>query len=113
MKTLTLEKFKQAGQTRVEAGGHVFILQRPTLAEIYVGGGQRISIDFVAAHVVGWENVKESDLIAGGDPEPLAFDGALCAAWLEDRFDLWTPLTEALVASFKQHEEAQAARGKP
>lgn len=113
MKTLSLEKYKSAGQTRVEAGGHLFVLQRPALAEIYLGGGQRADINFVAAHIVGWEKVNESDLVPGGDPEPLAFDSALCAAWLADRADLWAPLTEALIGSFKQYEEAQAARGKP
>lgn len=112
MKPLSLEKYKQAGQTRVEAGGFSFTVQRPTLAEVYALAGGKVSIEFIVAHIVGWEGVKESDLIAGGDPEPLVFDGALCAAWMADRADLWQPLSDAVLKSFTSYAEAQAARGK-
>ena len=113
MKRLTLERYKKSGQTRVEAGGFTFVVQRPTQAEVYAAGDRRIDVDFVARHVVGWEGVHESDLVAGGDPEPIEFDAAVFSAWLADRADLWAPLTDAVVSSFKAHEEAQEARGKP
>lgn len=113
MKTVSVEKYKQAGQTRVPACGFLFVIQRPTIAEVYNAGGAKVSLDFVAKHIVGWESVKESDLLPGGDPEPVSFDSELMAAWLSDRADLWSPLTEAVIESFKAYEEAQAARGKP
>lgn len=113
MKRLTIERYKQSGQTRVEAGGFAFVVQRPTQAEVYAAGDRRIDISFVARHVVGWEGVKESDLIPGGDPEPVAFDQDVFAAWLADRADLWPALTEGVVNSFRAYEEAQETRGKP
>ena len=113
MKRLTLDRYKQSGQTRVEAGGFTFVVQRPTQAEVYASADRRIDIEFVARHVVGWEGVLESDLVPGGDPEPVEFDAAVLAAWLADRADLWAPLTDAVVTSFRAYEEAQEARGKP
>ena len=113
MKTLTLEKYRRAGQTRKEVGGFVFVLQRPTQAEVYGRAERKVDAEFVAQHVADWQNVREIDLLPGGDPEPVAFDVALCAAWLADRADLWPELATALVESFTAYEEAPAALGRP
>lgn len=114
MKTLTLERYRQAGQTRVPVGRFAFTVQRPTPAEVLLArnGKQLIDLPFVAAHVVGWEGVLESDLIPGGDPEPVSFDQALFSAWMEDEPDMWPVLSKALVDGYQAHEEAREARGK-
>ena len=77
MKSITLERYKRAGRSQVAVGRFTFHVQRPTPYEMLRAredGG--FGLDFVAAHVVGWEGVKESDLIPSGDPEPLEFDAA-------------------------------------
>lgn len=114
MKTITADRYRQSGQTRVEVGRFAFTVQRPTPAEVLLArnGKQLIDLPFVAAHVVGWEGVNESDLIPGGDPEPVAYDKALFSAWMEDQPDLWSPLSKALVESYQAYEEAREARGK-
>lgn len=113
MKSITLERYKRAGRSQVAVGRFTFHVQRPTPYEMLRAredGG--FGLDFVAAHVVGWEGVKESDLIPSGDPEPLEFDAALFAAWMEDEPDLWGPISEALKKSYADYEEAREARGK-
>jgi hypothetical protein len=57
----------------------------------------------VLPFVVGWEGVKESDLINGGDPHPVPFDPAVAAAWLEDREDLMWPLTGEVLRTYTDH----------
>lgn len=114
MKTITLDRYLQAGQMQVPVGRFSFTLQRPTPAEVLLcrAGQQRVDLHFVAAHVVGWGNVLESDLIPGGDPEPVSFDQAVFKAWMEDEPDMWPVLSKALAESYKAHEEAREARGK-
>lgn len=114
MKTITADRYRKTGQSRVEVGRFAFTVQRPTPAEVLFSRNGQLSVDlsFVAAHVVGWENVLESDLIPGGDPEPLTFDKALFKAWMEDQPDLWAPLSKTLVTSYEAYEEAREARGK-
>lgn len=114
MKTLTADRYLKSGQTVVEVGRFAFTLQRPTPAEVLLAraGRQAIDLPFVAAHVVGWSGVQESDLVPGGDPEPVAFDAALFKAWMDDEPDLWAPLSKALVDAYQSHEEAREARGK-
>ena len=114
MKQVSLASYRKAGQTRVDVGRFTFTVQRPTPAEVVVGRqGRHIDLAFTAAHIVGWENVLESDLLPGGDPEPAAFAADVFAAWMEDMPDLWAPLAQALSDSYRAYEEALEARGKP
>ena len=53
--------------------------------------------------VVGWEGVKELDLVKGGDPHPLPFDAEACAEWLADRPDLFAEIADAVVKGFEAH----------
>lgn len=101
------DKMRKAREMRVEVGGYVFVVRRPTDVEWYdkiIGTGP-ISrfIDFV----VDWEGVKEADLLNGGDPHPLKFDRQACFEWLSDRADLYGPLIQAINESFDKHTEAR------
>ncbi len=102
------EKMRRARETRVEAGKFTFIVRRPTDMEFATlhgaGPGERI-----LPFVVGWEGVKEMDLINGGDPHPLAFDEDACREWLSDRPDLFTALADAVIASYVAHVESREA----
>lgn len=105
-----VEKMRRARESRVEAGGFTFVIRRPTTLEMIEIQDQprgRAILPFV----IGWEGVKELDLIAGGDPHPLEFDPAVAAEWLTDRADLLGALSAAIfdsyVAHAKRQEEAQ------
>lgn len=99
---------RRARETRVEAGGYTFIVRRPTDLEFAVlhgaGPGER-----VLPFVVGWEGVKEMDLLAGGDPHPLAFDAEACREWLSDRPDLFQAVAKAVIDSYVAHVESREA----
>ena len=110
---LDLSRFHKSRETHVEAGGHVFIIRRPTaldVARLQASGGA-LTIEHAVRFIAGWDKVTELDLIPGGVPEPLDFDNDLCAAWVSDRPDLWEPIIKGVVDAYRRHEEAQETRG--
>lgn len=112
MRQIGVEKYRKAAQTRVEAEGYAFVIQRPSCADVAEITNKRVSLDWAVRFVVGWEGVLESDLLPGGDPEPVAFDAALFCAWVKDRPTLWSPLIDGVIDAYQRYEEAAAARGK-
>jgi hypothetical protein len=101
--SVLVDKIRKARETKVEAGGFAFIVRRPTALEMIEIQNQprgRAILPFV----IGWEGVKEADLIPGGDPHPLAFDADVCREWLTDRLDLLAPVAEAVFAAFAAHD---------
>jgi hypothetical protein len=106
-----VEKLRRAREREVEACGFVFTIRRPTDIE-----AQRLKVGTSLADlvpfVVGWKNVREMDVVPGGDPHPLPFDAAVCAEWLADRPDLLQPLVEAIVAEYRRHLESLGSAEK-
>jgi hypothetical protein len=107
-----LEKLKRAREFKVDAGGYSFTLRRPTDVEwMEIASGQSTA-RAVLPFVIGWDGVKELDLIPGGDPHPLAFDGEVCREWLADRIDLLPALLDAFVKSYEAHLQARGDAAK-
>lgn len=103
--SVLVDKLRKAREVTVEVGGFGFVIRRPTALEMIEIQNQprgRAILPFV----IGWDGVKELDLIPGGDPHPLAFDADVCAEWLTDRLDLLAPVAEAVFAAFAAHESA-------
>lgn len=100
------EKIRKARESNVEAGGFVFTIRRPTDMEMLAFSRSRRMEDLVR-HVVGWDKVREMDLIPGGDPHPLPFDAEACSEWLLDRSDLLAPLVEKILAAYEAHKKKQ------
>lgn len=98
-------KIRKARESAVEVGGYTFTVRRPTDIEMLDLQGEG-SVARLLPFVVGWAGVKELDLVPGGDPHPLPFDGAACAEWLADRPDLLGPLVSEIVASYGRHAAA-------
>jgi len=106
-----VDKLRKAREARVLAGGHTFIVRRPTALELIEIQSQprgRAILPFV----IGWEGVKELDLIPGGDPHPLAFDADVCAEWLTDRLDLLGPVADGIFEECAKHVAALEAERK-
>jgi len=111
VKTVDLSRFQRSRESTVEAGGHVFTLRRPAALDVVrARAAGAIDLDFAFGYVVGW-NLKESDLLPGGDPVEAGFDPALFSAWLRDRPDFWDPLTSAVIDAYNRYEESRADRG--
>jgi hypothetical protein len=113
MKQANLAAYERSRPSQCTAGGYTFSIRRPYVDEVIGGKLAGLGAAEIAARfVIGWEGVKESDLMPGGDPEEVAFDAALFAAWIKDQPDLWPPLTQAIVGAYEAHEKALYEQGK-
>lgn len=97
-------KLRKARELRVEAGGFGFLIRRPTALEMMELQNHPRG-RAILPYVIGWDSVREIDVLPGGDPHPLAFDGDVCAEWLTDRLDLLAPLADAVFAAYQAHEQ--------
>lgn len=99
------EKIRKARERRVEVGGHIFVIRRPTDVEMMGFAKSRQPTDLLR-FVVGWDRVRELDLLPGGDPHPAPFDSDACTEWLSDRADLLSPVVDAVMESYQSHKSA-------
>lgn len=104
----TLLARHKARERDVEVGGHVFTIRRPKPAEMFE---DMTRIEMVRRFVVGW-NLTNMDLVPGGTPDPEPFDSALFVDFVDDEAELWTPLSDAIVAEWKAYLETKAAAVK-
>ncbi len=101
------EKMRKAREVRIEVREHVFIALRPTdldMLEFREGITPRGLMKFV----VGWENVKEIDLVPGGDPHPLAFDHEAMVEWAADDPEIFTSLINGITGAYAEHQQKRA-----
>jgi len=106
-----IDKLKKARELPVPAGGFTFTVRRPTAFEWHEMQGQ-ISARELLKFVVGWDGVKECDIVNGGDPHPVPFDAALCVSWLEDKPETAGEIVSAVVQSYRDHQAKQADAAK-
>lgn len=104
----TLVARQKARERKVIVNGHAYTVRRPKAAEMLED--QR-RIDLAKRFVVDWD-LKQSDLIPGGNPEPEPFDAALFADWLDDDEDLWQPLSQAILDFWTEYRAAREADAK-
>lgn len=97
-----IERLRKARQSEVQIGEFKFTVRRPTDAE--ATGLREVTLhDLVASFVIGWGNVKESDIVPGGNPVPAAFSTSLWAEWSADHPEFWGPIADAVMASYSSH----------
>lgn len=99
------DRIRRARNSTVEVNGRTFHIRRPTdieMAELYKEGDinkHHVARDFV----IGWIDVKESDLLAGSKDDPVEFDREAWELWCDDDMTLWTPIYQAVMESYVQH----------
>ena len=98
------EKIRRSREIRVEAGGKVFIVLRPTTMDMIELQGKSAA-RAILPHIIGWEGVTGLDLYPGGDGAPVGFDADACAEWLSDRVDLLGPIAQAAVDAYDDHRQ--------
>ncbi|MGZ5000622.1 MAG: hypothetical protein ACXV7F_09995 [Methylomonas sp.] len=115
MSQLLIDKLKKSRETNVGTGGYTFTVRRPTDMEaMYLRGSGLKQGDLMEKFVVGWSGVTELDIIPGGTGLEVPFETRLFMEWVADKPNLWADLVDAIVSSYKAHEEAiQTALGKP
>ena len=101
-----IERIRKARQTRVEAEGFVFLCRRPTdLEMIELQASKKVKQgDILDRFVIGWEGVKELDIVSGGDSELVEFSAELFSEWIADRPSLWSPISEVVINVDKAHQ---------
>lgn len=108
-----IERIRRARETVVEASGFEFTVRRPTdLEMLELQGSNPKQGDLLTRFVIGWGKVKELDIVPGGTDAPVPFEAALFAEWIADRPDLWNPITESIVTSYRAHKERLAESAK-
>lgn len=112
MPSALVEKMRRAREQRVEAGGFSFTIRRPTELEMWELRQSERSARGMSRFVIGWDGVREMDLVANGEPHPLPFDAEACAEWLADRPDLFAVLADRILEAYNRHSEEIAAAGK-
>jgi hypothetical protein len=106
------EKIRKARETQVEVDGHKYTIRRPTDAQR--NEWARIKgfspLEMVRKCVIDWD-LLEVDLLAGGSPTPAEFSEDAFAEYVNDKTELWAPLSKAIAevieARLKSIEEAK------
>lgn len=101
-----VEKIRRARERNVDVGGFTFTVRRPTAVQWYRLAAEDARASDLLPYVIGWEGVREIDVVPGGADVPLAFDAALAAEWLADRPDLLIPLSDAIMDAYRAHVAA-------
>lgn len=104
----TLLARQRARERRVEIGGHAYTVRRPRAAEM---ANDMTHFELARRFVCDWD-LKQSDLIPGGGPDPEPFESALWADWLEDEPDLWQPLSAAILELWREYVAAREDAAK-
>jgi len=98
-----IDKIRKARESVVEVDGKKFTIRRPTEAEQVQALADRASrLDLVRRFVVGW-SLQEIDIIPGGDPVDVAFDNELWTEYVNDKAELWDPISSAIKALVDDH----------
>ena len=98
------DKIRKSRESVVPAGEFKFTIRRPTDMDMLEFSRSK-KTEFLLKFVVGWEGVKELDLLPGGDGHPAQFDAEACEEWLSDRSDLMAVVVNAIVESYQDYKK--------
>lgn len=115
---LLAPRLLKARESVCEVGGFKLIIRRPTQMEYTLRrarhNGEEVAIALEAARddVVGWVDMKESDIDPQGANEPIEFDPVVYKLWIADQSDLWLPIHEHVMNALNgSAERLKALRG--
>ena len=98
------EKLRKSRLFKFEIDGHKLILERPTQYDMVIlhthGMPHR---DIAQKFVVGWEEVREVDILKGGTTDIIEFDQDAWCEWLDDNPEWWAPIGEKVVSAFTEY----------
>lgn len=104
-----------ARESWIQAGGFEFKVRRPTEMQTLAWRAldrDQVAESMIKTCVVGWRGVRECDLASGESDDEAVFDALTFAAWIEDRPDLWEPITGAVLASIEAARSSREASEK-
>lgn len=98
-----LERLRAARERWVAVASHELLLRRPTGRAVFELVRQQDDGALLRQCVVAWRNVREVDLVPGGEGIEAPFDPDLCVEWLEDRPDLFADAVKGVVALIEDY----------
>lgn len=107
------EKLVKARHFPFEVAEFKLVLRRPRMVEIanWNAEGKLTPFEFALNCVVSWGDLSESDLIRGGNADPMKFDLGIWYEILSDRSDLWKPIAAAIQNKIEAYQlEREADR---
>ena len=94
-------------------GGPKLLLIRPTLLEFMAMSEEGVShADIARRFTIGWEGVRECDIIKGGTTDEIPFDSDAWAEWLDDNGEWWLPIGDKVIKSFNEYMERKEVSKK-
>lgn len=106
MSTLA-DKIRAARTLRLPAGGHTFVALRPTDMDMVEFQATDRHPRHLLKHIIGWDGVREMDIVPSGDPHPAPFDPEALAEWLKDRLDILGEIAAGLLKAYADHQAAK------
>jgi hypothetical protein len=94
------ERMQKARENWTTCDGFQFCLRRPTL---YQFNEATDDIRLLRQCVVGWRDVKESDLVPGGSADPVPFDSDVLIDWLQDHPKRWSHIVTEVAELVKAY----------
>ena len=105
------DKIRKSREKVIPVGGYDFTIRRPTDMDMMEFSKSRNPSDLIK-FVVGWDKVKELDLLPSGDGHPAPFDADACAEWFSDRTDLMVPVINGITEAYQEHKQKQEDSAK-
>lgn len=97
MSTLA-EKIEAARRVEIKVGNSTFFCKRLTDEQFRKYAHEGVTgAEVCRRQVTDWANVKESDLIEGGEKKEIDFDKAAFCAVIGDKPDWWEVLEPAII----------------
>jgi hypothetical protein len=85
-----IERLRAAREQWTTVEGHSFLIRRPTAYEAaHLMGRGNDDTAVVRTCVVAWRDVRELDIVPGGDDAPAAFSPDVLVEWAQDRPAIW------------------------
>ena len=109
-----LAKLRKGRESKVEVGGFVFTIRRPTDLEAIDLQTVTSTLDGVRQvlrFVVDWHGVKGTDIVPDGEDKAVPFDSELFAMWVEDQPAIWGDLVAAVYERYTTFTETRDDAG--
>ena len=107
MSEALIKAMRKARESTVDVEGFRFFIRRPTDWEAVSAFTNGTVFDALTDYVIGWENVKESDIHRGTTDDPAEFSRELWREWAADRTDFWKPIYKAVQDAYVAHQKKQ------
>ena len=113
MSATLIDKIRKAREERVSMprpggeGEWVFDVRRPTDAEfLQISDDDGRPYPVACRFTLGW-NLREIDIIPGGDASAVEFSSALLAEWAADQPAVCVAISKAVAESYLRHRKAR------